>query len=54
VRQALELWTFKRNDAPKSLNDLVKEGYLKRLPTPPPGKQYKFDPRTMHVTLADR
>jgi hypothetical protein len=53
VRDALVQWTFQHNNPPKDLNELVKEGYLKRLPVPPPGKRFSLDPRTMTVTLVD-
>jgi hypothetical protein len=53
-RRALELWTFQRNDPPADLNDLVKQGYLKKLPSPPPGKRFAFDRKKMQVYLADQ
>ena len=49
--RSLELWTFQRNQPPKDLNELVTAGYLQRLPTPPTGKKFAFDPVKMRVQL---
>jgi hypothetical protein len=54
LNRALEQWIFQHNNPPKSLDDLVKEGYLKRLPSPPAGKKFVFDPRTMRVSFGER
>ncbi|MEK6536624.1 MAG: hypothetical protein AABZ63_03990 [Actinomycetota bacterium] len=51
LNRALELWTFKRGQPPKDLNELVTAGYLQRLPTPPAGKKFAFDPVKMRVQL---
>lgn len=51
INKSLELWTFQRNQPPKDLNELVTAGYLQRLPTPPPGKKFAFDPAKMRVQL---
>ena len=34
-----------------SLDVMVKVGFMKRLPTPPQGKKFHFDPQSMKVTL---
>lgn len=36
---------------PAALDDLVKDGFLKRLPTPPPGKKYVLSPDKKSVLL---
>lgn len=51
VNRALELWIFKRGQPPKDLNELVTAGFLQRLPTPPAGKKFAFDPVKMRVQL---
>lgn len=51
INKALELWTFQRNQPPKDLSELVTAGYLQRLPTPPAGKKFAFDPVKMRVQL---
>lgn len=51
INKSLELWTFQRNQPPKDLGELVTAGYLQRLPTPPPGQKFAFDPVKMRVQL---
>ena len=51
VNRALELWTFKRGQPPKDLNELVTAGFLQRLPAPPAGKKFAFDPAKMRAQL---
>lgn len=51
INRSLELWTFQRNQPPKDLNELVTAGYLQRLPTPPAGKKFAFDPVKMRAQL---
>ena len=34
-----------------SLDVMVKVGFMKRLPSPPPGQKFHYDPQTMKVTL---
>jgi len=38
---------------PATLEDLVKTGFIKRLPTPPPGKKYVLDAKKTGVRLVD-
>lgn len=38
----------------KDLQDLVTQGLLKKLPTPPEGKKFAFDPKTAKATLVNR
>lgn len=37
-----------------TLEDLVKSGFIKRLPTPPPGKKYVLDAKKSSVLLVDQ
>ena len=39
---------------PDTLDDLVKTGFIKRLPTPPPGKKYVLDAKKSAVLLLDQ
>ena len=38
---------------PATLDDLVKTRFIKRLPTPPPGKKYVLDAKKSSVLLVD-
>ena len=39
---------------PATLEDLVKSGFIKRLPPPPPGKKYVLDAKKSAVLLVDQ
>ena len=39
---------------PTTLEDLVKTGFIKRLPTPPPGKKFVLDGKNSSVLLVDQ
>ncbi|MSU26596.1 MAG: hypothetical protein EXS27_01625 [Pedosphaera sp.] len=39
---------------PTTLEDLVKTGFIKRLPAPPPGKKYVLDAKKASVLLVDQ
>ncbi len=39
---------------PATLEDLVKTGFIKRLPTAPPGKKYVLDAKQSSVLLVDQ
>lgn len=39
---------------PATLEDLVKAGFIKRLPTPPLGKKYVLDAKKVAVLLVDQ
>ncbi len=38
----------------KDLSDLVTQGLIKKMPTPPDGKKFVFDPKTAKVTLVSK
>ncbi|MEQ2010130.1 MAG: hypothetical protein ABMA26_25385 [Limisphaerales bacterium] len=39
---------------PATLEELVKTGFIKRLPAAPPGKKYVLDPKKASVLLVDQ
>jgi hypothetical protein len=39
---------------PKDLNDLVRAGFLKNLPKPPPGKKFVLDTRRVEIRLENQ
>jgi hypothetical protein len=46
---------FKDNERfPNSLQDLVKAGYLSRVPSAPDGKRYDLDPKTGQVFVVNK
>ncbi|MBI3875688.1 MAG: prepilin-type N-terminal cleavage/methylation domain-containing protein [Verrucomicrobia bacterium] len=51
--EALHVWLMKRPTPPKDLNELVALGFIKKLPTPPPGKKLAIDQRHMAVVFVD-
>jgi hypothetical protein len=53
LTQALRKYSAEHQRVPKSLNDLVAEGYISELPPAPPGKTFTFDDK-LQVTLADK
>ena len=54
VNRALSAYLMGQLKAPDKLEDLVKAGLIKRLPTPPPGKRYVLNGNKTTVVLADR
>lgn len=54
VQQAIDRFWKERKHTPYTLQDLVRAGYLKALPTPPPGKQLLYDNERATVSLVDR
>ena len=51
---ALESWYTSRGVAPKNIQELVKAGFIKKLPTPPAGKDFAIDATNLKVVLVDR
>lgn len=49
------LLTFKRDKqrAPRDWQELITTGYLKQMPTPPPGKRYTFNPKSLDVLMVN-
>ena len=50
------LLTFRRdkNRAPRDWQELITTGYLKKMPTPPPGKRYTFNPGSLDVHMVNQ
>ncbi|MBI4662862.1 MAG: hypothetical protein HY735_28945 [Verrucomicrobia bacterium] len=44
LNQAIQLFRTGEDRFPKDLNELVSEGYLPRLPAPPPGTRLEYNP----------
>ncbi|MBI3875468.1 MAG: hypothetical protein HY300_05825 [Verrucomicrobia bacterium] len=51
---AVQAWFTSRGATPKNLQELVKAGFIKKLPTPPPGQEFAIDPKTLRVVLVNR
>jgi predicted small lipoprotein YifL len=51
LTQALRKYSFEHNRVPKSFSELIAAGYVKNLPSPPAGKQYGIDAKTVSVIL---
>ena len=47
------LLKFRRDKqrAPKDWQELINTGYVKQMPTPPPGKRYTFNPLSLDVLM---
>lgn len=54
VQQAIEKFWKEKKHTPYSLQDLLRSGHLRSLPTPPPGKQLHYDNERGTVSLVDR
>jgi hypothetical protein len=53
LTQVLRKYSAEHQRVPKSLNDLVAEGYISEMPPAPPGKAFTFDDK-LQVTLSDK
>ena len=51
LSQAIQMFQAQEERNPKSLNELVSSGYLHRLPQPPPGMKFDYDPKTGQVKV---
>ena len=54
LNAALNAYTIGLLKEPATLEDLVKAGYLKRLPAPPPGKKFKLNAGKTSVSVVDQ
>lgn len=54
LNDAVRAYTMGQLKDPGTLDDLVKSGFMKRLPTPPPGKKYQLDAKKSAVLLVDQ
>lgn len=51
LNQSVQLFYVQEGRYPKDLNELVKPGYLSRLPQPPAGMKYDYNPATGQVKV---
>jgi hypothetical protein len=49
ITQAIQQYYTVEGRYPKTLNDLVSPDYLSRLPDPPPGMRFDYNPATGEV-----
>lgn len=54
LNDAVRAYTMGQLKDPAGLDDLVKAGFIKRLPTAPPGKKYVLDAKKSAVQLVDQ
>ena len=54
VTHALQSFSIAHERAPKSLEELISSGYLRKLPPPPAGKKYVYVPEINNISLADQ
>ena len=54
LNEAARAYVMGQLKDPASLDDLVKDGFMKRLPTPPPGKKYVLSPDKKSVQLVNQ
>jgi len=53
VNQAIQAYQVEHGKSPGSLDDIIKEGLLPRLPDLPKGKRYNYNPQTGELTIVD-
>jgi hypothetical protein len=51
VTKAIQMFQAEEGRNPRDLNELVTSGQLPRLPAPPTGMKYSYDPGTAQVRL---
>lgn len=51
LNSALQVWFTAKGGSPKGFEDLVKAGYLSKVPTPPPGRTYVIDAPNIRVIV---
>lgn len=51
LNSAVQVWFTAKGGSPKGFEDLVKAGYLSKVPTPPPGRTYVIDAPNIRVIL---
>ena len=54
LNDAVRAYTMGQLKDPSTLDELAKSGFIKRLPTPPPGKKYVLDTKKSAVFLVDQ
>ena len=51
---AVQAWVTSRGEAPKNFQEMIKVGFIRKMPTPPPGKEFAIDAKNLQVVLVDR
>lgn len=51
LNNALQVWFTAKGGSPNGFEDLVKAGYISKVPTPPPGRTYVIDAANLRVVL---
>lgn len=54
LTQSLRKFTVEKQHLPKTLDEVVRAGYIARLPDAPDGKKFALDLKTVRVVLVDR
>jgi hypothetical protein len=54
INRALNAYTMGQMKEPSTLEDLVKAGFIKKLPTPPPGKRFALNANRTAVVVVDK
>jgi hypothetical protein len=53
VTMATQSFFIRHDRAPNTLEELVSSGFLRKLPAPPAGKKYVYDPERANIKLED-
>jgi hypothetical protein len=54
LTQSVRRYTVEKRQLPKTLDDVVRAGYLPSLPNAPQGKKFALDLKSVRVILVDR
>jgi hypothetical protein len=54
LNQAIQMFNVSEGRYPKDLNELVNPSYLSKLPTPPPGMKFDYNPATGQVKVVPK
>ncbi len=51
LKNSIDVFYIEEGRYPKSLQELVDKGYIKKIPKPPEGMQYYYDPKTGKIEV---
>ena len=51
INRAVQMFNVQEGRLPKDLNELVRPEYLPRMPQPPPGTKFDYNPKTGEVKV---
>jgi hypothetical protein len=54
ITQGIQAYQAQEGHLPKTLNDLVTAGVIGKLPDPPTGMKFNYDPKTGDVTVVPK